>query len=336
MGRFPAITTGLLLSLLVAIPGCLPSRIAIDLAPGDGRLDETEVMETPGPDHAAKIALVDVTGMISHLAAPGLVAGGHNPVDALAAALAKAESDPKVRAVILRINSPGGTVAATDTAYNEVRRFRERTSKPVIASEADVAASGGYYLALACDRIIAEPSTITGSIGVLMQTFNFSQGMAKLGIDGRAVISRPNKNLASPFEPAQPEHYAILQGLVDQMYAEFTNIVRERRPSINASDFDELTDGRVFTGRQALDVGLVDEIGGVHEAFAAAQRLASLHGARLVKYHAEGAPVRSAYASATLPSPQANPWPNPLGLALEQVTRGHPPVAYYLWSPGLN
>lgn len=315
--------------------GCLPSRVAIDLAPSDGRLAETQVMDAPGPDVSTKVALIDVTGLISHVASPGLFTGGSNAVDDLVAALRKAEGDPAVRAVVLRINSPGGTVTASDTVYNEVRRFRKRTGKPVVASEADVAASGGYYLALACDHIVAERSSITGSIGVLMQTFNFAQGMDRLGIKGRTVVSRPNKNIASPFEPPQEEHYAILQSLVDQMFEDFANLVRERRPSIDGTDFAHLTDGRVFTGRQALAAGLVDELGGVREAFDAARRLAGLDGARLVKYHADAATVRSAYATATLPDPQSTHWPNPLAMALEQITRGHPPAAYYLWSPGL-
>ncbi len=336
MSRTSRCNLVLVLPLLMTLTACLPSKFTIDLAPGDGALSETEVLADPGTSGSApKIALIDVTGMISHIPSAGLISQSGNVVDNLVASLSRAEKDANVQAVILRINSPGGTVAATDTVYTEVMRFRERTGKPVIAAEADVAASGGYYLALACDRIIAKPSTITGSIGVLMQTFNFSKGMDRLGITGRAVVSRPNKNLASPFEPEKAEHYAILQGLVDQMFEDFSNTVRERRPDLDPSEFADLTDGRVFTGRQALEHGLIDGLGGVREAFEAAKELAELPTARLVKYHAAGATVRSAYASAVLPTPQVNPWTNPVGMALEQFTRGHPPTAYYLWAPGL-
>ena len=321
---------------LLGSAGCLPSKFTIDLAPGSGEIAATEVLADPGaPRSGATVALIDVTGLISHAPEPGLFTGQNNTVDELVAALDKAETDPNVRAVILRINSPGGTVSASETVYNEAVHFRERSGKPLVASAADVAASGGYYLALSCDRIIAEPSTITGSIGVLMQTFNVSEGMDRLGIAGRAIVSRSNKNLASPFEPEEPEHYAILQSMVDQMYDDFVHRVRERRPALDESSLPTLTDGRVFTGAQALDLGLIDDLGGVREAFTHAKQLAGLSKGRLVKYHADGATVRSAYATASAPGP-APASTGTVHRALDQLLNQRPPAAYYLWAPGLE
>src|SRR5690349_19329184 len=151
----------------VLLAGCTPVTFSFTFGEEARFLSETTVAqdEAPGKD---KIAIIDVRGLISDRTSEGLFATRPNPVDALTARLEKAEKDPFVRAVILRINSPGGGVTASDMMYREVRRFRERSGKPVVASLGEVAASGGYYLALAADQIIAEPTSITGSVGVII------------------------------------------------------------------------------------------------------------------------------------------------------------------------
>jgi len=149
--------------------------------------------------------------------------------------------------------------------------------------------------------VVAQESTVTGSIGVIFQTMNFSRGMGMIGIEGRALTSRKNKDIANPFTPPKEEHYAILQATVDEFYASFRGLVVERRAAMDSSRIEELTDGRVMTGKQALDGGLVDELGGVREAFTAAKRLAGIEKARLSKYHASGSKPMTAYASANGP-----------------------------------
>lgn len=325
--------------------GCIPDRITLDLRASDGRLDETVVLADTGAGFSApKIAMIDVRGVIMDGPTPGLIGTGPNPVDSLVARLKKAEDDPNIRAVILRINSPGGTVSGSDTMHREVRRFRERTGKPVVASMGEVAASGGYYLALAADEIIAQPTTITGSVGVIMQTFNFSEGMARIGVQGRSVVSGENKALASPFEPAQERHYAILQGLVNEFYGVFRALVVERRPALRSEHLDDCTDGRVVSGADAARLGMVDSIGDLRDAFDAAKRLANVPTARLVKHHARGAAPRSAYAHTTLDTPDAAAL---LGanagttINLMQLNLGGASGAptwagfYYLWAPEL-
>lgn len=290
-----------LLCATLALPACLPSRVVLDLDPQSSRLAETEVIRDEAlGTFSPKIALIDIEGPLGFSGSSGgLFAGRGNSVDDLVASLERAEKDGRVEGVVLRINSPGGTVASSETMYKEVRRFREKTGKPVVVSMAEVAASGGYYLSLAADRVLAQESTITGSIGVIFQTLNFSRGMGMIGIEGRAVTSAKNKDIANPLAPVRDEHYAILQSTVDEFYRSFRALVVERRASLDASRVDELTDGRVMTGGQALSAGLVDELGGVREAFAATKSLAGVSKARLVKYHGAGEKPKSAYGASS-------------------------------------
>lgn len=329
------LTTAVLLCLLLVATGCLPNRIAIDLDPGDGRIQSTPVFtDQPTSWFASlpKIALIDVDGVLSHIPQPGLITPASNPVDRVVARLREAENDESVRAVVLRVNSPGGTVGASETIYEEIRRFSERSGKPVVVSMSEIAASGGYYISLASDRIIAQPSTITGSIGVIFQTFNVSEGLSMIGIEGRAVTSGPNKAIASPFEPTDPEHYEILQGIVDGFYADFRSRVVERRPGIAADHLDNATDGRIFTGSQALEMGLVDELGTVYDAFEAAKSLAGLTEAQLVKYHAEGARVNSPYAAA--PDTRPHTLDRSVDITLFEIENARFTTGfYYLWRP---
>lgn len=316
------------------LPACLPNRFVIDLAGTDGVLLEKRVLaDKDAPSSAPKIALIDVNGLIAHTADGGLFANAESAVDETVARFQKAEADPAVKAVILRVNSPGGTVAASETLYQEIRAFRERSKKPVIASMAEVAASGGYYIALAADRVLAQESSITGSVGVIMQTINISKGLSFLGIESRAVKSGPMKDLANPLEPIREEQYAILQATVDDFYSTFRSLVRDRRPGIASERFDALTDGRIFTGRQALDAGLVDACGGLRDAFSSAKALSKIDRAQVIKYHPDGRTPMSPYALGLAPGhPAAN---SEVQLRLPLPGAALPPGFYYLWTPDL-
>lgn len=312
---------------------CNDASVTFRLGPEDLTLRETRVL---GDGSAtAKIALIDLTGVIADQPAPSLLGPGENPLNEVLVRLEKAAEDPEVRAIVLRINSPGGTVAATEALAGELDRVR--ATKPIVASMSEVAASGGYYAALATDRIVAQPTSITGSIGVVLPTVNVSQGMARLGIQSRAITSGPNKTLASPLEPMDETHYAILQSLVDDMYAAFRSRVATARGLPDDHTLDPLTDGRVFTGNQALDAGLVDVLGDVRVAFAEAKALAGIPSAELVKYHyGRSTRPRSPYATTSVPVPNAE------GMAIasvdfdlaETLAAAPPGAAYYLWVPG--
>ena len=325
----------ILLASLALLTACLPNRVVIDLDPGDGTLEETAVLADPGvAANSPKIAIIHVTGLLSHLPSPGLIASSSNPVDALFTRLDKAAQDPQTRAVILWVNSPGGTVGASDTMYTELRHFRESTDKPIVVCMGEIATSGAYYISLAADHVIAQPSSVTGSIGVLIQTFNFSEGMRRVGVSGRAVTSGENKSLTNPFEPPVEEHYVILQNMVNGFYDQFKGLVAERRPvAAAAPDFDALTDGRVFTGVEAARVNLVDQTGSLRDAFAAAKDLAGIDRARLVKYHAKGVQPRSPYNTASRLSPRLGGDTTVNVLSLELGPDAISPGFYYLWQP---
>lgn len=318
-----------LFGLMSCLSGCGGVRLIIDVVPAVDGLTETIVLEDSGADSSAKIALIQITGMIADADRPGLLTKGENPVSRLVESLRKAAKDSKIKAIVLRINSPGGTVTASDVVYREIQHFKRTTKKPVVVLMSDLAASGGYYIACAGDEIIAHPTTITGSIGVIIQTFNFSEGMRRIGIKADAITSGPNKAAGSPFEPMPPEHRALLQGLVDEFYDNFVAIVTESRPNLSPADLEWITDGRVVTGRRAAEVGLIDSTGDLRDAFEAAKRRAGLTAAKLVKYHRPLEYVGSAYAR----SPAANPQINLLQLNLNAGPLLEQSGFYYLWDP---
>ncbi len=331
----------LALAASALLAGCSPVTMTITLFADSSKLSETTVQRDKAT-RDAKIAMIDVRGLISEKVEAGFLSSGGSSVDELTARLRKAEDDPRVKAVIIRINSPGGTVTGSDMMYREVRRFAEESKKPVVASLGEVAASGGYYLALAADRIVAEPTAITGSIGVIMPTINISEGLNKIGIHSRSIKSGKNKDLANPLEPMRDEQYAVLQETVDEFYARFKALVVERRNrpsgvgtrSLDTTRLDDLTDGRVVTGVRAAEFGLVDQTGGVSDAFALAKGLAGIDAAALVKYYPEGG-ERPKTAYATAPSPGGTE------VNLVQIRAGNIGLsgaagyagAYYLWMP---
>lgn len=331
--------------------GCTPMKLSVTLFADDSRLEEATVATDKGGD-GSKIAQIDIRGLISDRVEGGLISQPTNPVDDLAARLRKAGQDPEVKAIIIRINSPGGTVTASDMMYREVRRFVEESKKPVVTSLGEIAASGGYYLALSGDRIVAEPTSITGSIGVIIPTINVSEGLSRIGIKSRSIISRPNKDLANPLEPIKEEHYAVLQALVDEFYARFRGLVIERRgaaaaladaagkaaprKALDVGRIEDLTDGRVMTGVSAERVGLVDRTGGIPEAFQTAKDLAGIKKATLIKYYREDEDKpRSAYAQSGTPAPAATEI-NMIQLRMNGLTALgglESAGAYYLWVP---
>ncbi len=318
-----------LFGLMSSLSGCGGVRFIIDAVPAVDDLTETVVLEDPRAGSSAKIALVQITGMIADADRPGLLTKGENPVSRLVESLRKAAKDSKIKAIVLRINSPGGTVTASDVVYREIQHFKRTTKKPVVVLMSDLAASGGYYIACAGDEIIAHPTTVTGSIGVIIQTFNFSEGMRRIGIKADAITSGPNKAAGSPFEPMPAEHRALLQGLVDEFYDNFVAIVTDSRPNLSIADLAWITDGRVVTGRRAAEVGLIDSTGDLRDAFEAAKRRAGLTAAKLVKYHRPLEYVGSAYSQPPITNPQVN---------MLQINLDAGPLLdqsgfYYLWDP---
>ena len=188
---------------------------------------------------------------------------------------------PWIKAIVLRIDSPGGAVAPTQEIFDELQKVRSR--KPLIASMGGMATSGGYYIASACEKIVANPGTMTGSIGVIMQLNNVEELMKKVGVKGQNIKSGANKDIGSPFQSLSPEGRAILQSLVDNVHGQFVSAVANGR-GMDEAVVQKLADGRVYSGAQAKDLGLVDELGNLEYAVDLAAKRVGLEESPVVYY----------------------------------------------------
>lgn len=230
----------------------------------------------------AKVALVRVEGVIvSGRYSLSALYSNVAPAETIAGQLDAAAQDSSVVAVILYVNSPGGGVVPSDEIYRAVQRVRA-AGKPVVAAMGDMAASGGYYVSAGADYIVANPHTTTGSIGVIMTVLNLQGLYQKLGVEQEVIKSNRFKDLGSSARPLTDEERTILQGLVDEAYRAFVEVVAEGR-KLPVEKVRDLADGRVYSGRQAKELGLVDELGGLPEALDVARRLSGTPRARLVE-----------------------------------------------------
>jgi len=201
--------------------------------------------------------------------------------------LEQAAKDSSVKAVIIRINSPGGYVSSSDQINYQIKQFRENTEKPTVAFMQTVAASGGYYAAVACDKIIAEPTVITGSIGVIMSHLVLQQLLEqKLGIDPVVIKSGEKKDWPSMFSATTPEQIQYLQErLIQPAFERFLEVVCQgRREVLTEPEIRDLADGSIYPAPQALEKRLIDQIGYLEEAVELAENLAGIHGARVIEY----------------------------------------------------
>ncbi|HUK40963.1 MAG TPA: signal peptide peptidase SppA [Candidatus Acidoferrales bacterium] len=191
---------------------------------------------------------------------------------------------PWIKAVVVRIDSPGGAVAPTQEIVEEIQKTKK--TKPLIASMGGMAASGGYYIASACDKILANPGTLTGSIGVIMQLTNVEELMKKVGVKGYNIKSGPNKDIGSPFQPLSPEGREILQSLVEDVYRQFVAAVAKGR-GLDEAVVRKLADGRVYSGAQAKELGLIDQFGTLDDAIDLAAKRVGLESNPTVYYSRE-------------------------------------------------
>jgi protease-4 len=273
--------TLVLLPVLAAVLAACSPQIRIDLL-GEDKLQEVVLVPSAARE---KVLMIDVDGMISSALETGIFAREKSVVARVFERLERAAADPWVKAVILRLDTPGGEVTASDIVYHEVLRFKERTGLPVVGLMMSVAASGGYYIASACDVIVAHPSTLTGSIGVISIFPSVEALMAKVGVKVNIIKSGPAKDSGSPFRDMTDDEKKLFQGIIDEYYEGFLAVVaRGRKGKIQAADLRTIADGRVYTAPQALKLGLIDAIGYFDDAFGKARNLASLKSARLVSY----------------------------------------------------
>jgi protease-4 len=319
------------LALVLAAPACAPTgSFKISAVPSDQTLRE-EIVYRDSIWVSHRIAVIEVSGILMNSHELGLLSEGEHPVSLLVEKLAAAAADSRVKGVVLRINSPGGSVTASDTMYEEILAFRKKTGKPVIAFFQDVAASGAYYLACAADEIIAQRTSVTGSIGVIMQMVDLSGTMAKLGISADAITSGPFKDAGSPLREMKPEERKVFQGLVDGFYRQFVHVVASGRPKLDAEKVAKLADGRVYNAVQALEAGLIDRIGTLPEAVEAAKARAGIKAAHTVIYRRPLAWTPNVYASAPGGVPQTV---NLVNISLPPVWTKQPRFMYIWASEG--
>ncbi|MBU2567692.1 MAG: signal peptide peptidase SppA [Elusimicrobia bacterium] len=241
--------------------------------------------KTTSPEKILQSRIVPVAGdAIAVINISGPIRMGSRPraflsydSEAILRRLRNTSSRKDVKAIVLRINSPGGSVAAVQEIYSEVMKIRAEKKKPVVASFGDVAASGGYYIASACDKIVANPGTITGSIGVLLELGNVQELFKKIGVRMETIKSGKHKDTGSMFRELSVDERKMFQELVNEAFNQFINdIVRGR--GMQREKVEALADGRIYTGSQAVQNGLVDKLGNDQTAIETAKELAGISG----------------------------------------------------------
>lgn len=232
------------------------------------------------PQKGPGIAWIKIRGVIAEETNAGPFSRPSG-ASAIAKRIRQAADDKDVKGIVLDINSPGGTVASVQAIYAEVLRAKQE-GKKVVALFRDVAASGGFYVAMAADKIIAQPGTITGSVGVIMQTSNVQGLMDKIGITVTPITSGKYKDLGSAFRPMSDAEKALLQDMVNDTYTQFFAAVKAGRPEVSLDNLNEYTDGRVFTGQRAYNTGFIDALGGEEEARALIGELTGLKDPRII------------------------------------------------------
>jgi protease-4 len=316
---------------LVGMAGCGRTAFKIEPVPAERTLEQTTLIDEGGlfPD---KIVVIDVSGMIVNSERRSLFGGGDNPVSVFVEHLDKASRDPSVKGVVLRINSPGGGVTASDIMYTELLHFKKCTKGkvPVVAMMMDVAASGGYYLACGADEIVALPTSITGSIGVIMLAPDFSGTLNKIGAKVNAIKSGKMKDVGSPFKSMDLEERAFFQKLINEYYDRFVKVVAAGRPKLDEAKIRELADGRVYTGEQALENGIVDRVGTLRDALAVVKERIGAKTVRVVVYKRPGEDRPNIYAQ----SPGGVPQLNLLNIQIPESLVSVEPQFMYLWAPG--
>ncbi|HEY5648365.1 MAG TPA: signal peptide peptidase SppA, partial [Nitrospiria bacterium] len=313
------------MACFLMLTGCIVHMNNINIPAAIQPLEE-HVLSGEGGD---KILMMDISGSITDQGKKGMFSSSLSPVARIKEELDKAASDSAVRAVILRINSPGGTVTASDMIYNELLSFKRKTNKKIIVSITNLGASGAYYIAMAADRIFVHPTTVTGSIGVIMVSMNASGLLEKIGVSGHAIKSGEHKDMGSPFRPMTEEDRMLFQEIIDEMYARFVDVVEGGRPNLSRDEILRAADGRVYTGQQALELGLVDEVGYIENAIESAKARARIKNARVVRYIRPGEYKENIYAGI----PGGKPTVNLINLDMGSLVEAGVPQFLYMWLP---
>jgi protease-4 len=294
MRQIVAVVVGLALAM-AALGGAFAAGFGLGTVVGaaGGRAGVAAGLVPGGPERRLggvgpeKVAVIRIVGPITREGVSGLpLDSGGAASRRIAALLERARRDPAVRGVVVELNTPGGSVVASDEIARGLQALR-RARKVVVALMTEVAASGGYYVASGADHIVADPTTITGSIGVIVTLANIQELSRKIGWRTIVFKSGAFKDLGNPNRPVTPQEAAILQGFVDEAYGRFVDVVAQGR-RMDRARVRSLADGRIYSGAQALRLGLVDSLGGFTEAVDAVKRRTGLADPVIVEYGGEG------------------------------------------------
>lgn len=319
-----------LLSLFViaVISWTTAGCITVDVgAGGSGEMYETVVYGESGP----KILMLDIDGEITDSDASGVLGWvlSEGTVSRVRDEIERAEDREDIAAILLRIDSPGGSPTASDAVYQQLKKFKQEHGVPVYAQLMSTAASGGYYIAVAADEIYAGPTTVTGSIGVVMLGLNLSGLMDKIGIENQTLTSGPFKDAGSFLRPMERAERDQLQSVIDDLYDRFVSVVDEGRPKLDRAAVKKLADGRVYSAPQALKAGLVDEISSLEDTIDAIAGKLGGPDVRVVSYHRRRETPTNIYSRTTVHAP--------LEIQPETAARLFPrPGFFYLWWPAVH
>ncbi len=318
----------MIISIILVFSSCSP-HIHLDFL-GTDRIQEVVLVESKAKE---KILVIDLNGPIGIDQTPGILKREGNLLSTIYYRLKKASQDHYVKGIILRLDTPGGEGTASDIIYNEILRFKEKTGIPVLALMMGVAASGGYYVACGCDFIMAHPTTITGSIGVIAILPGIKEMLNKIGIEVNVIKSGKMKDAGGPWKDLSQEERAYYQDMVDELYHDFLQVVhRSRKDFLSMEEIKKIADGRVFHAKKALELKLIDAVGYFDDALKKILSLASIRDANVIAYTYHPAKKTNIYANEATRD-------KPLSLEIKPFENLLPSLKtgiYYIWLPGLE
>jgi protease-4 len=296
------------------------------LGPSMGPLKET-VLEGEGTE---KVLLIDLQGVINNQKDHSFTGATTElgMVEQIREIISKAEKDDDIKALLIKMNSPGGTVTASDIILHELVTYKRKYEIPVYVHIMDLAASGGYYIALAGDEIIAHPTSLIGSIGVIALKVNMENLMEKIGVDWEVVKSGDKKDFMSPFRPFTVEERNLFQKTIDNFHTRFITIIAENRRELDLDEVKPLADGRVYDSKQAMDLNLIDGIGYISDTVERIRLKLENPDLKVVTYQRQGDYKSNLYSIS--PQPTAFNFIN-LDLGLDKSSLS--PYFLYLWMP---
>ncbi|GBE04643.1 MAG TPA: signal peptide peptidase SppA [Nitrospirae bacterium] len=322
----------LIIMLLIGaflLSGCISTKVTLFRSYSEPLKEYTLEGEGDG-----KVLMIPVKGVITSRSKNRLLYTEPGTVQEIVSHLEMAAEDKKIKVVVLQIDSPGGTVTASDILYHEIKEFKNKTGKKVVIAMMNLAASGGYYIALAGDEIYAHPTTVTGSIGVIFIRPDIEGLMGKIGVEADVTKSGVYKDMGSPFRKSTETEQELFQGIIDELYGRFVGLIAENR-GLDPDQVRAIADGRIYTAQQALDLKLIDRIGYLDEAIAGAKQIAGLpDNAQVVVYRRTERANDNRYYTATGKGGGGSP--KLIDLGIPEYMNVPDAGFYYLWTPGVE